>query len=106
MRNSVTNRIVEAVTAVDGVSPSEAPAMVDTLVDSIRVALEGGRRVELRGLGVFQVKPKRRGVGRVVRHGAAVPIPEGPTVRFKPSEALRRPVVAATARRPRKGGKS
>ena len=44
--------------------------------------------VELRGFGVFQVKPRKRGIGRNPRTGKEVKIPPGRTIRFKPGKDL------------------
>ena len=49
---------------------------------------ERGERVELRGFGVFQVKPRKRGIGRNPRTGKEVRIPPGRTIRFKPGKDL------------------
>ena len=45
-------------------------------------------RIELRGFGVFQVKPRKRGIGRNPRTGKEVRIPPGRTIRFKPGKEL------------------
>src|SRR4029079_15443068 len=45
-------------------------------------------RIELRGFGVFQVKPRKRGIGRNPRTGKEVRIPPGRTIRFKPGKDL------------------
>ena len=47
-----------------------------------------GERIELRGFGVFQVKPRKRGIGRNPRTGKEVKIPPGRTIRFKPGKDL------------------
>jgi nucleoid DNA-binding protein len=47
-----------------------------------------GERIELRGFGVFVVKPRKRGVGRNPRTGEEVAIPSGKTIRFKPGKEL------------------
>ena len=51
-------------------------------------ALEQGDRIELRGFGVFNVKPRKTGIGRNPRTGAEVSIPPGKAVRFKPGKEL------------------
>ena len=51
-------------------------------------ALEQGDRIELRGFGVFTVKPRKTGIGRNPRTGAEVSIPPGKAVRFKPGKEL------------------
>ena len=40
------------------------------------------------GFGVFQVKPRKRGIGRNPRTGKEVRIPPGRTIRFKPGKDL------------------
>ena len=47
-----------------------------------------GSAYELRGFGVFQVKPRKRGIGRNPRTGKEVRIPPGRTIRFKPGKDL------------------
>jgi len=47
-----------------------------------------GDRIELRGFGVFTVRPRKTGIGRNPRTGAEVNIPPGKAVRFKPGKEL------------------
>jgi DNA-binding protein HU-beta len=61
---------------------------VDALFHSMKEALMRGERIELRGFGVFVVKPRKRGVGRNPRTGEEVAIPSGKTIRFKPGKEL------------------
>ncbi len=62
---------------------------VESLFASLKEAMVRGERIEFRGFGVFQVKPRKRGVGRNPRTGREVRIPPGRTVRFKPGKELR-----------------
>jgi DNA-binding protein HU-beta len=66
----------------------KAEQAVDALFHSMKEALERGERIELRGFGVFVVKPRKRGVGRNPRTGEEVAIPSGKTIRFKPGKEL------------------
>ena len=52
-------------------------------------ALGDGKRIELRGFGVFQVRDRKRGVGRNPKTGVEVTISPGKTVRFKPGKELK-----------------
>ena len=45
-------------------------------------------RIELRGFGVFNIKPRKTGIGRNPRTGEEVRIPPGKAVRFKPGKKL------------------
>lgn len=68
---------------------AKASEAVNTVFDAMRKALSHGERIELRGFGVFIVKPRKRGIGRNPKTGVEVAIPPGKTIRFKPGKALR-----------------
>lgn len=71
-----------------GIPKLKAEQAVDALFHSMKEALSRGDRIELRGFGVFVVKPRKRGVGRNPRTGEEVAIPSGKTIRFKPGKEL------------------
>ena len=52
-------------------------------------ALLDGHRIEIRGFGVFEPRPRKRGMGRNIKTGASVDIPKGRSIRFKPGKDLR-----------------
>lgn len=80
--------IVNLVADRTGVPKQKAEQVVDSLFDAMKEALAQGKRIELRGFGVFVVKARKRGVGRNPRTGQEVPIPAGKTIRFKPGKEL------------------
>jgi DNA-binding protein HU-beta len=80
----IVNRVAERT----GVPKMKAEQAVDALFHSMKEALSRGERIELRGFGVFVVKPRKRGVGRNPRTGEEVAIPSGKTIRFKPGKEL------------------
>ncbi len=80
--------IVNLVADRTGVPKQKAEQVVDSLFEAMKDALAAGKRIELRGFGVFVVKPRKRGVGRNPRTGKEVPIPAGKTIRFKPGKDL------------------
>ena len=80
----IVNRVAERT----GVPKMKAEQAVDALFHSMKEALARGERIELRGFGVFVVKPRKRGVGRNPRTGEEVAIPSGKTIRFKPGKEL------------------
>ena len=80
--------IVNQVADKTGVPKQKAEQVVDSLFNAMKDALARGKRIELRGFGVFVVKPRKRGVGRNPRTGTEVPIPAGKTIRFKPGKEL------------------
>lgn len=81
--------IVNCVAEVSEVPRVKAAVAVDTIFDAMKRALQSGQRIELRGFGVFQVRDRKKGVGRNPRTGTEVPITPGKTVRFKPGKELR-----------------
>lgn len=78
--NDVVNRT--------GITKTKAEIAVETVFDSMKNALAKGERIELRGFGVFNVKPRKTGIGRNPRTGAEVNIQPGKAVRFKPGKEL------------------
>ena len=80
--------IVNEVSRVADITKVKAEVAVDAVFDAMRVSMQRGDRIELRGFGVFQVKPRKRGIGRNPRTGKEVRIPHGRTIRFKPGKDL------------------
>ena len=80
--------IVNEVVNRTGITKTKAEQAVETVFESMKKALERGNRIELRGFGVFNVKPRKTGIGRNPRTGAVVNIPPGKAVRFKPGKEL------------------
>ncbi len=80
--------VVHKVAERTGLPRVKAEAAVDTVFLSMKNALAAGDRIELRGFGVFSVKPRKTGIGRNPRTGAEVPIAPGRAVRFKPGKEL------------------
>ncbi len=80
--------IVNAVVSKAGVSRSKAEQAVETVFETMKDALGRGDRIELRRFGVFNVKPRKTGIGRNPRTGEEVSIPPGKAVRFKPGKEL------------------
>jgi nucleoid DNA-binding protein len=80
--------IIQQVVERTGLSRAKAEAAVDTIFDGLKQALAKGNRIELRGFGVFNVKPRKTGIGRNPRTGTEVAITPGRAVRFKPGKEL------------------
>jgi DNA-binding protein HU-beta len=80
--------IVMEVVSRTGITKTKAEMAVETVFDAMKKALAQGDRIELRGFGVFNVKPRKTGIGRNPRTGAEVSIPPGKAVRFKPGKEL------------------
>jgi DNA-binding protein HU-beta len=80
--------IVNAVVSKTGVSRTKAEQAVETVFEAMKTALGKGERIELRRFGVFNVRPRKTGIGRNPRTGQEVSIPPGKAVRFKPGKEL------------------
>ncbi len=81
--------IVDRVSEASDVPRVKAALAVDTILQAMKDALSEGKRIELRGFGVFQVRDRKKGVGRNPKTGVEVAISPGKTVRFKPGKELK-----------------
>ena len=81
--------IINAVSARAGITRVKAVIAVEAVLDAMKDSMRRGERIELRGFGVFQVKPRKKGIGRNPRTGREVRIPPGRTIRFKPGKNFR-----------------
>jgi DNA-binding protein HU-beta len=90
--------IINEVVNKTGITKTKAELAVETVFESMKKALSKGDRIELRGFGVFNVRPRKTGIGRNPRTGAEVSIPPGKAVRFKPGKELQTLQKARTPR--------
>lgn len=70
-------------------SRTTALQAVDLLTEKMKNALLDGHRIEIRGFGVFEPRPRKKGMGRNIKTGSQVEIPKGKSIRFKPGKDLR-----------------
>ena len=88
--------LVNAIVQKTNISRSKAEQAVETVFETMKKALGRGERIELRRFGVFNVKPRKTGIGRNPRTGQQVNIPPGKAVRFKPGKELQALPAAAS----------
>ena len=81
--------IINEVVNRTGISERKAAAAVETVLEGMKRALSIGERIELRGFGIFTVRPRKLGIGRNPRTGTVVALAPGKAVRFKPGKGLR-----------------
>lgn len=81
--------IINKVSEDASITKVKAVEAVEAVFEAMKSAMQRGERIELRGFGVFQVKPRKKGIGRNPRTGREVKIPPGKTIRFKPGKNLR-----------------
>jgi nucleoid DNA-binding protein len=84
----IKHDIIRQVIERTGLPRNKAEAAVDTIFEGLKKALASGERIELRGFGVFNVRPRKTGIGRNPRTGTEVTITPGRAVRFKPGKEL------------------
>ena len=80
--------IINEVSSTANITKVKAEQAVEAVLDAMKNSMKRGERIELRGFGVFQVKPRKRGIGRNPRTGKEVSIPPGRTIRFKSGKDL------------------
>ena len=85
IKADIVNRVADA----SEVPRVKAAMAVDAIIAAMKKALQEGKRIELRGFGVFQVRDRKKGVGRNPKTGVEVAIAPGKTVRFKPGKQLK-----------------
>ena len=67
---------------------TDAAAVLDTVVDSMIDAIARGDRIEIRGFGTFQPRPRATKVGYNPVTGQPMHLPANTTILFKPSREL------------------
>ncbi len=80
--------IVDEVVYRTGLSKTKAEIPVEAVFETMKRSMEQGQRIELRGFGVFNIRPRKTGIGRNPRTGEEVIIPPGKAIRFKPGKDL------------------
>jgi DNA-binding protein HU-beta len=88
-RDVIKADIIDRVARNADITKVKAVVAVEAVLDAMKDSMRRGERIELRGFGVFQVKPRKKGIGRNPRTGREVLIPPGKTIRFKPGKNLR-----------------
>ena len=72
IKADIINRVAEDAR----ITKVKAVEAVEAVFDAMKAAMQRGERIELRGFGVFQVKPRKKGIGRNPRTGREVRMEE------------------------------
>jgi nucleoid DNA-binding protein len=67
---------------------SDAGAVLDTVSDTMIDSIANGDRIEIRGFGTFQPRPRATKVGYNPVTGQPMHLPANTTILFKPSREL------------------
>lgn len=77
--------IVDEIAKATGLTKIETKAVVDGVFTSIVTAISTGKRIELRGFGVFKHKSRKPRMARNPKSGEQVPLEKRFVPVFKPS---------------------
>jgi DNA-binding protein HU-beta len=86
--------LVNAVSEKTGVSKVDVLVTVEALFKEIRQTMESGENVYVRGFGSFIIKRRAAKVGRNIKRGKSVNIPEHFIPSFKPAKIFHDEVKA------------
>ncbi|MCC7203075.1 MAG: integration host factor subunit beta [Nitrospirae bacterium] len=73
----------------DGLTKKQTEIIVNMLFDSIKEALAGGDKIEIRGFGSFRIRQRRTREGRNPKTGQNVFVPEKRVPFFKAGKELK-----------------
>jgi nucleoid DNA-binding protein len=82
--------IVLKISQDTGIKQVVVKEIVQRTFDTILDTLKEGKRIELRNFGVFQIKRRKRRIGRNPKTGEVVPVPERRVVTFKPGLEMKK----------------
>src|SRR4051794_20254352 len=88
--NTVTRaQLAESIYGQVGLSRNESADLLETVLERVSRALEGGESVKISGFGTFSVRQKGRRIGRNPKTGIEVPILPRRVLVFRPSQVLK-----------------
>lgn len=73
-----------------GIPPKVVDKVCEALINAIAGAMASGRRVELRPLGVFEVKERAARTARDIRTGDTIQVPARSAAKWKPGVKIKR----------------
>lgn len=83
------NDLISSVADSSGLSKADAGKAVDSVLDNITGALQGGNEIRLVGFGTFSVAQRKATTGRNPQTGASIQIPASKQPKFKAGKALK-----------------
>ncbi len=81
--------IVEIVYQNVGFTKKRAAEVVNLILDTMKEALEDGKKVKISGFGNFEIRKKDSRKGRNPQTGEEITISERRVLTFKPSQVLK-----------------
>ncbi len=83
------SELIDALSASLDMPKAQVRRMVDAFVDSVVASLKNGKKVQLSGLGVFDIRKRAARTGRNPQTGEAINIPARNAVGFRAAKSLR-----------------
>ncbi len=68
---------------------AKAMQIVESILASLKVALENEEKIEIRGFASFKVVSKKTGFGRDIRRKKQIKIKSGKRIKFRPGQELK-----------------
>ncbi len=84
-----TSQLVDDVAARTGMTKAQAKKAVSAVVDALGEHLAGGNRIQISGLGTFEVRERAAREATNPRTREKVQVPASKAVGFRPASALR-----------------
>jgi len=81
--------IVVKISQETGIQQIIVKKIVQKMLDIIIETLRNKQRIELREFGIFEIKKRKKRIGRNPKTGKIIPIPERFVVTFKPGLKLK-----------------
>ena len=80
--------LVNAISEKTGVAKVDVLVSLEALFKEIKTTLQGGENVYVRGFGSFIIKKRAKKIGRHIKKGKAIEIPEHFIPSFKPAKVF------------------
>lgn len=87
--------LAETINRKMGLSRAESLELVESILEKMGEALEGGENVKISGFGSFILRDKRERVGRNPKTGVEVPITPRRVMTFRASQLLKERIAKA-----------
>jgi nucleoid DNA-binding protein len=85
----IKNDIALAIEKKTDFNRAKALSTVEAVLESLKSALSGREKVEIRGFGSFKVVAKKTGFGRDIRRQKQIRIEKGQRIKFRPGQELK-----------------
>jgi nucleoid DNA-binding protein len=89
----IKNDIALAIEKNSEFNRAKSLLIVESILKSLKGALEKNQKVEIRGFGSFRVVDKKTGYGRDIRRNKQIKIEKGKRIKFRSGQELKNTLV-------------